>query len=62
MFRTMPHTYPSGVGTIGPRKCSAYLVNLPKAAARGRWLYLGVAWECVSEGCGDDVRRLDVGG
>ena len=53
MLRTMPHAYPTGVGTIGPRKCGAYLVGLPKAAARGRWPYFVVAWKCVSEGCAD---------
>lgn len=60
MFRTMPHTYPAGVGTIGSRKCSADLVDLPKAAARGGNLNFGIAWEyvSVSEGCADDVRRL----
>lgn len=40
MFRTMPHTYPAGVGTIDPRKYSAYLVDLPKAAARSGNRYL----------------------
>ncbi len=35
----MPDVYPSGVGAIGPRKCGAYLVSLPKAASRGRWPY-----------------------
>ncbi len=48
MFRTMPHTYPAGVGTIDPRKCSAYLVDLPKAAGGGSNLNFGIAWEYVS--------------
>ena len=34
MFRMMPPTYPTGVGTIGPRKWCADLVSLPKAGAR----------------------------
>ena len=38
MFRTMPHTYPAGVGTIGPRKCSPDLVDLPKDAERAATL------------------------
>jgi len=34
--------------------------QLSKAAAEGS-VPLPVAWKCVSKGCGDDVRRLDVG-
>jgi hypothetical protein len=61
MFRMMAHTYPTGVGIISPRKRDALSGQLAKAAARGHADLPVVARKYVSEGCDDNLRRLDVG-